>query len=29
MKMKKANPEHYKFFPRTWILPAEAGDLKN
>ena len=29
MKMKKFYPEHYSFFPRTWILPAEAGDFHN
>eukprot|EP00041_Stephanoeca_diplocostata_P033605 m.1115679 g.1115679 ORF g.1115679 m.1115679 type:complete len:971 (+) comp24371_c0_seq1:198-3110(+) len=27
-KMQKICPKDYKFFPRSWILPAEAGALK-
>ena len=27
--MKKFYPEHYSFFHRTCILPAEAGDFHN
>lgn len=29
MKMQKAFPEEYKFFPRTWIMPQEASIFKN
>lgn len=28
MKLKKMFPEHYKFFPQTWILPADFNDFK-
>lgn len=28
MKMQKAFPDEYKFFPRTWIMPQEAGPFK-
>ena len=26
-KMKKAFPEYYNFFPKTWLLPAESGKI--
>lgn len=29
MKMQKACPEEYKFFPRTWIMPQEAMQFRN
>lgn len=29
MRMRKHFPEEYKFFPPTWILPAEYCDFKN
>ena len=29
MRMRKSFPEHYKFFPPTWLLPAEYGDFKS
>ncbi|XP_071450337.1 tubulin polyglutamylase TTLL6 [Hetaerina americana] len=29
MRMKKSFPEDYAFFPKTWILPADYGDLSN
>ena len=29
MKMKKQFPNDYKFFPQTWLLPAEYGDFRN
>jgi tubulin polyglutamylase TTLL6/13 len=29
MKMKKQFPDEYKFFPQTWLLPAEYNDLRN
>ena len=29
MRMRKAFPEAFKFFPPTWLLPAEFGDFKN
>ncbi|CAD8074759.1 unnamed protein product [Paramecium primaurelia] len=29
MKMRKQFPNDYKFFPQTWLLPAEYGDFKN
>jgi len=28
MRMKKAFPENYKFFPPTWLLPSEFNDFK-
>lgn len=28
-KMKKQFPKEYKFFPKTWLLPSEANELKN
>ncbi|KAL4501611.1 hypothetical protein ABPG72_018662 [Tetrahymena utriculariae] len=27
-KMKKQFPDHYKFFPQTWLLPAEYNELR-
>ena len=29
MKMRKHFPDDYKFFPPTWLLPAEYSDFKN
>ena len=29
MRMRKAFPDHYKFFPPTWLLPAEFGDFRS
>jgi tubulin polyglutamylase TTLL6/13 len=29
MKMKKLYPDHYDFFPRTWILPVEGSEFRN
>ncbi|CAD8088042.1 unnamed protein product [Paramecium sonneborni] len=29
MKMRKQFPNDFKFFPQTWLLPAEYGDFKN
>jgi tubulin polyglutamylase TTLL6/13 len=29
MKMAKQFPDSYKFFPKTWLLPAEFGDFKS
>ncbi|CAD8066237.1 unnamed protein product [Paramecium sonneborni] len=29
MKMRKQFPFDYKFFPQTWLLPAEYGDFRN
>jgi len=26
--MFKAFPDDYKFFPRTWLLPAEYADFR-
>jgi tubulin polyglutamylase TTLL6/13 len=28
MRMQKMFPEEYKFFPPTWLLPAEFGEFK-
>jgi tubulin polyglutamylase TTLL6/13 len=28
MKMRKYFPDDYKFFPPTWLLPAEYSDFK-
>jgi len=28
MRMKKAFPENYKFFPQTFLLPSEYGEFK-
>ena len=28
MRMQKFFPEEYKFFPQTWLLPAEYGDFR-
>jgi tubulin polyglutamylase TTLL6/13 len=28
MRMQKFFPEDYKFFPQTWLLPAEYGDFR-
>jgi tubulin polyglutamylase TTLL6/13 len=27
-RLQKLLPEEYKFFPKTWIVPAEINDLK-
>lgn len=27
-RMQKLFPEDYKFFPQTWLLPAEFGEFK-
>ena len=27
-RMAKRFPEDYKFFPQTWLLPAEYGDFR-
>ena len=27
-RMLKLHPEDYKFFPQTWLLPAEFGEFK-
>lgn len=27
-KMLQRFPESYKFFPKTWLLPAEYGDFR-
>jgi len=29
MRMKKAFPKNYKFFPQTYLLPAEYSEFKN
>lgn len=29
MRMRKEHPDHYKFFPLTWILPSESSDFRN
>ncbi len=29
MRMSKAFPNEYNFFPKTWIVPNEMHDLKN
>jgi tubulin polyglutamylase TTLL6/13 len=29
MRMAKEFPDSYKFFPKTWLLPAEYNDFKN
>ena len=29
MNMLKAFPNHYDFFPKTWILPQQMNDLRN
>lgn len=29
MRMYKAFPEQYDFFPKTWVIPNEANDLRN
>lgn len=29
MRMYKAFPEEYNFFPKTWVLPSESTDLRN
>jgi tubulin polyglutamylase TTLL6/13 len=28
MRMKKAFPEEYNFFPQTWLLPQDAGEFR-
>ena len=27
-KMQKKFPSEYKFFPRTWMLPCDASDMR-
>lgn len=27
--MQKVFPNEYNFFPKTWILPSDANDLKS
>jgi tubulin polyglutamylase TTLL6/13 len=29
MKMRKQFPKMYNFFPKTWLLPTDAGDFRN
>ncbi|KAL4499341.1 hypothetical protein ABPG72_006927 [Tetrahymena utriculariae] len=29
MKMRKQFPDQYKFFPQTWLLPAEYNEFRN
>lgn len=29
MRMRKAFPDDYKFFPQTWLLPSESADFKS
>lgn len=29
MKMQRAFPDDYKFFPKTWLLPSEIIDFRN
>lgn len=29
MKMNKAYPHEYNFFPKTWVLPHQTTDLRN
>jgi hypothetical protein len=29
MRMYKAYPEEYDFFPKTWVLPNESNDFRN
>lgn len=28
MKMRKQFPNEYKFFPQTWLLPSDYGELR-
>ena len=28
MKMQRAFPSEYKFFPKTWLIPQEATDFR-
>ena len=28
MRMYKAFPEEYNFFPKTWVIPNESNDLR-
>jgi len=28
-RMAKVVPKEYKFYPKTWVLPADAGDLRS
>lgn len=28
-RLKREFPEYFKFFPPTWLLPAERGDFNN
>ena len=28
MKMQRAFPNEYKFFPKTWIIPQESSDFR-
>ena len=27
-RMQKKFPDEYKFYPQTWLLPAEYGDFR-
>jgi hypothetical protein len=29
MGIKKACPQDFSFFPKTWLLPQDAKDFKN
>jgi tubulin polyglutamylase TTLL6/13 len=29
MNMKKVFPDHYSFFPKTWLLPSDSKDFRN
>ena len=29
MKMQRAFPEEYQFFPKTWLLPSELTEFRN
>jgi len=29
MRMYKACPDEYDFFPKTWVIPNDANDLRN
>lgn len=28
MDMYRRSPEHYDFFPKTWLLPSQYSDLR-
>ncbi len=29
MRLYKAFPKEYDFFPKTWVLPSDSVDLRN